>query len=104
MSEAMAEIVTRLDNLPQQERAEMVLALLRSLENEPLTLADAWYADLEREVARLQKQRLIGPAVEDPLGRSWTIAELRRLPPEQRDAILEAAAERAGEDYRNGLP
>jgi acyl-CoA reductase-like NAD-dependent aldehyde dehydrogenase len=28
-------------------------------------------------------------------------AELRRLPPEQRDAILAAAAEAAAEDYRN---
>ena len=33
--------------------------------------------------------------------RRWTAAELRKLPPEQRDAILEAAAALAEEDYRN---
>ena len=33
--------------------------------------------------------------------RSWTAAELRKLPPAQRDAILEAAAALAEEDYRN---
>jgi hypothetical protein len=31
----------------------------------------------------------------------WKASELRKLPPEQRDAILEAAAARAEEDYRN---
>lgn len=33
--------------------------------------------------------------------RHWTAAELRRLPPEQRDAILAAAATAAAEEYRN---
>jgi hypothetical protein len=33
--------------------------------------------------------------------RHWKASELRKLPPEQRDAILEAAAARAEEDYRN---
>ena len=33
--------------------------------------------------------------------RRWTAAELRRLPPEQRDAILERAAILAEADYRN---
>jgi hypothetical protein len=31
----------------------------------------------------------------------WTAAELRRLPAEQRDAILAAAAATAAEEYRN---
>jgi acyl-CoA reductase-like NAD-dependent aldehyde dehydrogenase len=31
----------------------------------------------------------------------WTAAELRRLPPEQRDAILEAAAALAEQEYRS---
>lgn len=35
------------------------------------------------------------------LGRRWTAAELRKLPPEQRDAIMEAAAALAAEDHRN---
>lgn len=31
----------------------------------------------------------------------WTAAELRKLPPEERDAILEAAAVLAEKEYRN---
>ena len=38
-----------------------------------------------------------------PPSRRWTAADLRRLPPAQRDAIMEAAAARAEEDYRNDL-
>ncbi len=38
-------------------------------------------------------------AVEIP--RSWTAAELRRLPAEERDAILAAAADLAADEYRN---
>lgn len=36
----------------------------------------------------------------DGPSRRWTAAELRRLPPEQRDAILRAAAEEAATHYR----
>jgi hypothetical protein len=36
-----------------------------------------------------------------PPVKRWTAAELRKLPPEQRDAILEAAAALAEEEYRN---
>ena len=35
------------------------------------------------------------------LGKTWTAAELRKLPAKQRDAILEAAAALAEEMYRN---
>jgi hypothetical protein len=35
------------------------------------------------------------------LGKKWTVAELRKLPAEERDAILEAAAAVAEEVYRN---
>ncbi|MBI3303911.1 MAG: hypothetical protein HYZ72_17740 [Deltaproteobacteria bacterium] len=35
------------------------------------------------------------------LGKRWTAAELRKLPSEQREAIMEAAASLAAEDYRN---
>ncbi|HJT78326.1 MAG TPA: pseudouridine-5'-phosphate glycosidase, partial [Gemmataceae bacterium] len=38
---------------------------------------------------------------EAPGRKSWTAAELRRLPQEQRDAILGAAASEAEEDYRS---
>lgn len=40
------------------------------------------------------------PTTEPDLRPAWTAAELRRLPPDQRDAILAAAAERAADDYR----
>jgi hypothetical protein len=33
--------------------------------------------------------------------RRWTAAELRQLPPHERDAILEAAALLAEDEYRN---
>ncbi len=33
--------------------------------------------------------------------RRWTAAELRRLPAEERDAILAAAAALAADEYRN---
>lgn len=33
--------------------------------------------------------------------REWTAAELRKLPPEQRDAILEEAAALAEDEYGN---
>ena len=36
-----------------------------------------------------------------PVVQRWTAAELRRLPPAQRDAILEAAAALAEHEYRN---
>lgn len=37
----------------------------------------------------------------DPKTRLWTATELRRLPPEERDAILFAAAQLAESDYRH---
>jgi hypothetical protein len=36
-----------------------------------------------------------------PPVRTWSAAELRRLPPDQRDAALAAAAERAASDYNH---
>lgn len=35
-----------------------------------------------------------------PTRKNWTAAELRKLPPKERDAILEAAARRAAKEYR----
>ena len=34
-------------------------------------------------------------------GKRWTAAELRKLPPAERDAIMEAAAALAEQEYRN---
>lgn len=36
-----------------------------------------------------------------PTWKHWKASELRKLPPEQRDAILAAAAAQAEADYRN---
>ncbi len=38
--------------------------------------------------------------VQVPLNKRWTASELRRLPPDQRDAILAAAAALAEHEYR----
>ena len=37
----------------------------------------------------------------DTKNKHWTAAELRKLPADQRDAILEAAAAKAEAEYRN---
>ena len=39
--------------------------------------------------------------VSAPAVRRWTAAEVRKLPAAERDAILEAAAALAEDDYRN---
>ncbi len=36
-----------------------------------------------------------------PTSGTWTATELRKLPPAERDAIMEAAAALAEEEYRN---
>lgn len=38
-----------------------------------------------------------------PEDRVWTAAELRKLPAEERDAILAAAADLSVEEYRSNL-
>ena len=38
--------------------------------------------------------------VQLPLSKNWTAAELRRLPPDKRDAVLSAAAALAEHEYR----
>jgi hypothetical protein len=41
------------------------------------------------------------PDIPSILKKNWTVAELRKLPAQQRDAILEAAAALAEEIYRH---
>lgn len=36
-----------------------------------------------------------------PTGRRWTAAELRKLPPAERDVVLKAAVALAEAEYRN---
>jgi hypothetical protein len=47
------------------------------------------------------EETLVSDAPHTSTGKRWTASELRKLPPEQRGAILEAAAALATEDYRN---
>jgi hypothetical protein len=42
----------------------------------------------------------MNPTSETVEPKRWNASELRKLPPEQRDAILAAAAAQAEEDYR----
>ena len=39
----------------------------------------------------------------NPNGKAWTVTELRKLPPHERDAILEAAAALAAAEYRTNV-
>ena len=41
------------------------------------------------------------PATDPKVTRRWTAAELHQVPPEERDAILRAAAESAASEYRD---
>jgi putative addiction module component (TIGR02574 family) len=62
MSEAVMHILTQVDALSQQERAELAHAVLRSLEPEEPGAAEAWDEELARRVARLRR----GEAAEVP--------------------------------------
>jgi len=53
MSEAVERILTQLDALSPQVRAELVHAILRSLEPEEPGVAEAWDEELARRLARL---------------------------------------------------
>jgi len=45
----------------------------------------------------------MSPNPVDSTPRVWTATELRRLPPEERDAILEAAAALAEKEYKTDV-
>jgi hypothetical protein len=45
----------------------------------------------------------MNPTTPTGTGKRWKASELRKLPPHQRDAVLEAAAIQAEADYRNDL-
>ena len=51
--------------------------------------------DMPSGGSEMKTDTLVQPA------RRWTAAELRKLPPNQRDAIMEAAAALAEGEYRN---
>jgi putative addiction module component (TIGR02574 family) len=62
MSEAVAQILVQVESLSTQERAELVEAILHSLEPEEPGAAEAWDEELARRVARFQS----GQSVEVP--------------------------------------
>ncbi|MGH7174125.1 MAG: addiction module protein [Gemmataceae bacterium] len=62
MSETVVRILSQIESLNQQERAELAHAVLRSLEPEEPGAAEAWDEELARRLARLRN----GQAVEVP--------------------------------------
>jgi putative addiction module component (TIGR02574 family) len=72
MSEAVAEILSRIDHLSQGERAELAYALLLSLEpDQPPEPDAAFESDLARRVAEIREGRAKGKPAEQ------VFAELR---------------------------
>jgi putative addiction module component (TIGR02574 family) len=62
MSETVVRILAQIETLSQQERAELVHAVLCTLEPEEPGAAEAWDEELDRRLARLRS----GQAVEVP--------------------------------------
>jgi putative addiction module component (TIGR02574 family) len=74
MTQAVAEILSRLDSLSQAERAEVALGFLRSLEPEEEGAEQAWHAELARRVADIRSGKAAGKPSEQ------LFAELREAP------------------------
>lgn len=60
MSEAVAQILSRLDGLSQEERAEIAYTILQSLEPEDPDAAEAWDHELARRVDRIRSGQAVG--------------------------------------------
>ncbi|MCX7013544.1 MAG: addiction module protein [Candidatus Sumerlaeota bacterium] len=61
MTEAVGEILSRIDGLSQQERAELAYAFICSLEpGEEEGVAEAWDAELSSRVAEIRSGRVVG--------------------------------------------
>ncbi len=71
MSETVTQILSRLDSLSQQERAELAYAFVCSLEpdEEPGT-AEAWHAELSRRVAEIRSGHVVGKPAEQVFAES----------------------------------
>jgi putative addiction module component (TIGR02574 family) len=54
MSEAVTQILTHIDHLSQQERADLAYAFLCSLEPDEEEVAEAWDAELSRRLAEIR--------------------------------------------------
>jgi putative addiction module component (TIGR02574 family) len=64
MTEAVAHILTQLESLTQQERAELAYAVLLSLEPEETGVEEAWDEELARRVARIRSGQAVGKPAE----------------------------------------
>jgi putative addiction module component (TIGR02574 family) len=72
MTQAVAEILSRMSTLSQAERAEIALAYLRSLEPEEEGVEEAWEAELARRAEEIRSGKAVGKPAEQ------LFAELRR--------------------------
>jgi putative addiction module component (TIGR02574 family) len=60
MTEAVTQILAYLDQLSQQERADLAYAFVCSLEPEEEGVAEAWNAELSRRVAEIRSGQAVG--------------------------------------------
>jgi putative addiction module component (TIGR02574 family) len=75
MTQAVSDILARLPALSQEERAELALAFLRSLEPEEEGVVEAWDAELARRLADIRSGKVVGKPAEQ------VFAELREKRP-----------------------
>lgn len=71
MTQAVAEILARMDGLSREERAELALAFVVSLEPEEDGVAEAWDAALAQRLAEIRSGNAVGKPAEQ------VFAELR---------------------------
>jgi len=64
MSDAVLEIVSRINTFSPQERAELAYAFLQSLDDEDEGVAEAWEAELSRRAAEIRSGRAVGKAAD----------------------------------------
>ncbi len=64
MTQAVAEILSHINTLSQEERAEVVFALICSMEPEEEGVVEAWDAELSRRVADIRAGRAVGKPAE----------------------------------------
>ena len=60
MTEAVTRMVAQLDDLSQEERADLAHAVLLSLEPEEEGVAEAWNRELARRFARIRNGEAVG--------------------------------------------
>ncbi len=75
MSETVTQILTHIDDLSQQERADLAYAFLCSLEPDEEGVAEAWDAELSRRLAEIHSGQALGKPAEE------LFAELREKRP-----------------------